>query len=211
MDKVASAIFCGQVYYEIYTPERTGRKDVVDKLHDTLVNLFACVLELLATSTDLSSNTAVQFCRAVFDPIDTKPSAMLSDLQSHERDLAKIADTCEITAYARQEVRLKKYLEEAEGSLKKVRHNVDQVLQRVSEQERRSLLEWISTVQYGRHHDEIEERRRQDTGNWLIENEKFREWMDSPSSSALWLQGSRECFSPDHGYTAYLRECSRHW
>jgi hypothetical protein len=26
VDKVAGAIFSGQVYYEIYNPERTGRK-----------------------------------------------------------------------------------------------------------------------------------------------------------------------------------------
>jgi hypothetical protein len=32
------------------------------------------------------------------------------------------------------------------------------------------------------------------TGDWLIEHPKFCEWMDSPASSALWLQGSREIY-----------------
>jgi hypothetical protein len=162
----------------------------VDKLHNTLVDLYACTLELLATSTDLSSNTAVQFCHAVID--SKKPSGKLSELQSREQNLAAAVTRCESTAHARQEAELKKFLQEADETRNKISHNVEQVLQWVSEQERRSLLEWISTVQYGRHHDEIEERRRPGTGNWLIEHERFCEWVDSPSSSILWLQGSRK-------------------
>lgn len=193
-------MFCGQVYYEIYTPDRTGREDVVNKLHDTLVDLYACVLDLLVTSTDLSSNTAVQFCRAVFDT--KKPSAKLSELQGLEQDLAAAAVKCEITAHACQDDIVKKYLQEAEDSLRTINRNVEQVLQWVSEHERRSLLEWISTIQYGRHHDEIEEKRNPNTGDWLIQHPKFCEWMESPKSGALWLQGSREFYLFRTEYTS---------
>lgn len=189
---MAGAIFCGQVYYEIYTPKRTGRKEVVSKLHDKLVELYACVLELLAISSDLSSNTAVQFCRAIFD--SKKPSTKLSELQGLEQDLEMAANKCEITAHARQDDVVKNYLQEAEDSLRIINRNIEQVLQRVSEYERRSLLEWISTIQYGRHHDEIEEKRNPNTGDWLIQHPKFCEWMESPKSGALWLQGSREFY-----------------
>lgn len=61
---------------------------------------------------------------------------MLSVLQSHEHDLAYIAEKCETTAHARQEVKLEKYLEESEDSLQKIEHDVNQILQSVSEQER---------------------------------------------------------------------------
>jgi hypothetical protein len=131
--------FCGQVYYEIYTPERTGRDDVVNKLHDTLVDLYACVLDLLATSTDLSSNTAVQFCRAVFDT--KKPFAKLSELQGLEQNLARAVNKCEITAQACQDHLVKDYLQDAADCLRSINHSVEQVFQLVSEQERRSLLE----------------------------------------------------------------------
>lgn len=173
------------------------------------MELYACVLELLAKSTNLSSNTAVQFCRAVFDP--KKPSEMLSELQSLEQDLATASQKCEITAHARQEAEFKEYLQEAEDCLHIISRNMEQVLQWASEQQRRDLLQWISTIQYGRHHDEIEERRRPDTGDWLIKHEKFREWIDSPSSSVLWLQGSREFYYPHIQRTAQLRECSWYW
>ncbi|KAJ5963671.1 Aldehyde dehydrogenase C-terminal [Penicillium vulpinum] len=188
IDKAAGAIFCGQVYYEIYSPERTGRKDVVDKLHDAIAALYGCVLELLATSSDLSSNTAVQFCQAIFDP--TKPSGMLVELERLEQELAAAAGKCEDTAHAHQEVTLRSYLQEAQNSLNRITHHMEHVFQWVNDKERRDLLEWVSDIHYGRHHDEIEERREPDTGDWVVQDGRFREWMDSPSSSTLWLQGS---------------------
>jgi hypothetical protein len=190
VDKVAGAIFSGQVYYEIYNPERTGRKDVVDRLYNAIVMLYGCVLQLLVTSSDLSSNTAVQFCQAVFDT--AKPSGMLLELERLEQELATAAGKCEETAHAHQEVIFKDYLQEAEKSLKRITRHMEHVFLWVDNQERRDLLEWISDVQYGRHHDEIEERREPGTGDWLVQDERFRDWMDSSLSSTLWLQGSRE-------------------
>lgn len=190
VDKVAGAIFCSQVYYEIYNLERTGRKDVVDRLHDAIVALYGCVLELLVTSSDLSSNTAVQFCQSVFDT--TKPSGMLLELERLEQELATAAGKCEDTAHAHQEVIFKDYLQEAQNSLNGITRHMEHVFQWVNDQERRDLLDWVSDIQSGRHHDEIEERREPGTGGWLVQDERFHEWMDSPSSSTLWLQGSRE-------------------
>ncbi|OQE91830.1 hypothetical protein PENNAL_c0008G02558 [Penicillium nalgiovense] len=188
VDKVAGAIFCSQVYYEIYNLERTGRKDVVDRLHDAIVALYGCVLELLVTSSDLSSNTAVQFCQSVFDT--TKPSGMLLELERLEQELATAAGKCEDTAHAHQEVIFKDYLQEAQNSLNGITRHMEHVFQWVNDQERRDLLDWVSDIQSGRHHDEIEERREPGTGGWLVQDERFHEWMDSPSSSTLWLQGS---------------------
>ncbi|KAJ5524013.1 Aldehyde dehydrogenase C-terminal [Penicillium frequentans] len=180
IEKVTEAIFCGELYYGIYTLERTGRADVVIKLHDTLVGLYSCVLELLVKSSDLSSNTAVQFCRAIFDP--SKPSEMLTSLEAKEKALQVAAERCEITAHALLDEALKVYLQAAQSSL-------DQVIQWINEEERRELLEWVSTVPYGLHHEEIEDRRSLETGDWLFQHEKFRTWMDSSSASILWLQG----------------------
>lgn len=170
-----------------------------------------CVLDILATSA-LSSNTAVQFCHSVFD--SKKPSETLSDLQTQEQNLATVAAKCEITAHARQDADVKKYIEETDNVLANITRNLEQVLQLVSEQERRSLLDWISNVQYGRHHDEIEEKRRSGTGDWLIQHEKFCEWIDSPESGVLWLQGSRKSgksFIYRKTICSLTSLTSRHW
>lgn len=67
VDKTAAAIFRSQVYYDVYTLERTHKADAVQHLHDQMVELYQCILKLLAKSSDLASNTAVQFCRAIFE------------------------------------------------------------------------------------------------------------------------------------------------
>lgn len=98
------------------------------------------------------------------------------------------AERCEITAQALSDETWKSYLQAAQSSL-------DQVIQWVNEAERRELLEWVSKIQYGLHHEEIEDRRSLETGDWLFEHKVFRTWMNSPSSSVLWLQGSRGFFA----------------
>ncbi|KAJ6110902.1 Aldehyde dehydrogenase C-terminal [Penicillium sp. IBT 16267x] len=181
VDKVAEAIFCGELYYGIYTLEKTGKVDVVTKLHDALVDLYSCVLELLVKSLDLSSNTAVHFCQAIFDP--QKPSQMLANLEAKKKTLQAAAERCEITAHAVSDETWKIYLQTAQNSL-------DQVIQWINEEDRRELLEWVSKVRYDRHHEQIEEHRSPETGHWLFQHKKFRTWMDSSSPSVLWLQGS---------------------
>ncbi|OQD95096.1 hypothetical protein PENSOL_c022G06704 [Penicillium solitum] len=150
--------------------------------------MYGCALELLATSSDLSSNTAVQFCQAIFDP--KKPSDMLLKLEKLEQELAKAAGKCEDTAHAHQEATFKSYLQEAQDSLNRITRHMEHVFQWVNDQEWRELLEWVSNFQYGRHHDEIEERREPNTGDWLVQDKRFCDWMNSPSDSTLWLQGS---------------------
>ncbi|KGO61281.1 NACHT nucleoside triphosphatase [Penicillium expansum] len=183
VDRVSSAIFRAEVYYEIYTLERTQRADVVQKLHDAMVDLYGCVLELLAKSSDLSSRTAIQFCHAIFDT--QKPSGILSQLEEYEQALQTNAEYCEITANAHEDDSLKEYLQEAQLFLK----NFEQYMLIIDNYDREQLMEWVSKVRYGRHFDEIEEKRSPETGNWLIEHTHFQDWIKSPSSNILWLQG----------------------
>lgn len=158
----------------------------MEKLQDAIVSLYSCILELLAKSSDLSSNTAVQFCRAMFEI--NKPSGFLSELRNQERYLQQAAESCEIMARARQDDKLRGYLQEVQVVLE----HFEQYMQVVNGDQRRELLEWISNIKYGSHFDDIEYTRSPDTGGWLVEHEKLQAWLNSPSSQILWLQGFRE-------------------
>ncbi|KAH8586045.1 hypothetical protein B0O99DRAFT_586459 [Bisporella sp. PMI_857] len=74
--------------------------------------------------------------------------------------------------------------------------NVDQTtlivdsFERVNDEERFKILEWISPIQYGKHHDTVKEARTSNTCEWLLQDERFRNWEDASSSVILWLQGS---------------------
>jgi hypothetical protein len=133
----------------------------------------------------------------------------LLELERLEQELATASGKCEDTAHAHQEVIFKDYLQEAQKSLNRITRHMEHVFQWVNDQERRDLLEWVSDIQYGRHHDEIEERREPGTGDWLVQDERFREWMVSPSSSTLWLQGSRES-AQSSKYSISLTKASWH-
>ncbi|TEY50790.1 hypothetical protein BOTCAL_0272g00020 [Botryotinia calthae] len=181
-EKVAQAMFLGQLYSNIYTQERTGDSDVIANLRKATVDVYVCVLTLLAKSFDLSSNTVTQFCRSMFE--DHKPSGILSDLATQKSALDKAAGLCEVTAKALQDKDFRNLLQATELFQR-------QYFQTINENDQRNIRDWVSKVPYASHRRNIEERRKKDTGDWLIQHEEFLDWILSPSSKVLWLQGSQ--------------------
>ncbi|GAB1320797.1 NACHT domain-containing protein [Madurella fahalii] len=74
--------------------------------------------------------------------------------------------------------------------------NIDQTrllldnFERVDNEERRRILEWVSPILYGKHHNTVKEARTAGTCEWLLRHKKFQEWERTSSSVVLWLQGS---------------------
>lgn len=62
----------------------------------------------------------------------------------------------------------------------------------ITEKERESFLDWISTFDFEKVHDSIYAKRHEGTGDWLIQTEEFRTWFSSSKSSLLWCYGKRE-------------------
>ncbi|KAK9425528.1 putative NACHT domain-containing protein [Seiridium unicorne] len=52
------------------------------------------------------------------------------------------------------------------------------------------ILEWISPILYGKHHNTITDARTEGTCEWILQHEKFQEWENAESSVVLWLHGS---------------------
>ncbi|QRD90698.1 ankyrin repeat-containing protein [Aspergillus flavus] len=186
VENVTRVIYSGQIYKSIYKLDKAG-VEPTSRLYDVLVELYNFILELVIKSTDVSSNTAVQFLKSVFDP--KKASDMLCTLRDHESRLADAVRVCEATAQANLDSLLRIKLEDAHMALVGVTHRIENVVQRMDDQERDKLLSWISDIKYGNHHDHVVERRTPETGTWLIRHETFREWRDSASSGILWLRG----------------------
>ncbi|KAB8276381.1 hypothetical protein BDV30DRAFT_224408 [Aspergillus minisclerotigenes] len=181
VENVTRVIYSGQIYEYIYTLDKAG-VEPTSRLYDVLVELYNFILELLIKSTDVSSNTAGQFLKSVFDP--EKASDMLCTLRDHESRLADAVRVCEATAQANLDSLLRIQLEDAHMALVGVTHRIENVVQRMDDQERDKLLSWISDIKYGNHHDHVVERRTPETGTY------------SASSGILWLRGY-----PDTGKT----------
>lgn len=189
VENVTRVIYSGQIYESIYKLDKAG-VEPTSRLYDVLVEIYNFILELVIKSTDVSSNTAVQFLKSVFDP--EKASDMLCTLRDHKSRLADAVRVCEATAQANLDSLLRIQLEDAHMALVGVTHRIENVVQRMDDQERDKLLSWISDIKYGNHHDHVVERRTPETGTWLIRHETFREWRDTTSSGILWLRGYRE-------------------
>ncbi|KAF2785832.1 hypothetical protein K505DRAFT_330763, partial [Melanomma pulvis-pyrius CBS 109.77] len=55
--------------------------------------------------------------------------------------------------------------------------------------ERSAFLSWVSDIDFEEVHQTIYARKHKDTGDWLIKESKFHQWMQSPRSSLLWCNG----------------------
>ena len=60
-----------------------------------------------------------------------------------------------------------------------------------SREERKEILQWLSTIPYKSHHRVISEKILTDTGSWLMNDPRFTGWMNSSVTSVLWLHSSR--------------------
>jgi hypothetical protein len=60
---------------------------------------------------------------------------------------------------------------------------------RIVGEKRRKILEWVSIINIAAHHDEAKKSRSEGTGAWLFEDKSFEDWVESESSSIMWLHG----------------------
>lgn len=58
--------------------------------------------------------------------------------------------------------------------------------------ERTKILQWLSEVEYQKHHWNAKEGRIDRTGEWLLRRQEFQEWQVSSVSTILWLHGIRK-------------------
>lgn len=188
VEKIVRIVNRGRVYELVYTQDNTP-EDALQILQSALVELYKASLELLANATHLfSKNTAKRTIHAILNPDET--SDILSTLAERETDLGYDAQACESRSRAAVDVRLTELLRGLDAPLTRVDQGVCALLERVNEKERLEILEWISAIPYGKHHNGVKEARTPDTCEWLLRHEKFREWEDTSSSVILWLRGT---------------------
>ncbi|KAH6983522.1 hypothetical protein BKA56DRAFT_549075 [Ilyonectria sp. MPI-CAGE-AT-0026] len=93
---------------------------------------------------------------------------------------------CELSSRANME-ELLKLAAEFHGFMQ---DQVASILTQMGEKDHIEILEWISRVPYGKHHETVKSARTDGTGEWLLNHMKFSEWESKDSSAILWLQGS---------------------
>ncbi|KAJ5362328.1 hypothetical protein N7541_003172 [Penicillium brevicompactum] len=181
----------GQVYEQVYLPQaRDAPLDGVQKgLESSLLQIYTTSLDLLAQSGDLfSAGTAKRTLEAIVNP--GKVSDSVSGLGKQEDELLRDVQACESKRGAAADERTNAMLEALNAPMTRIDEGVSRLLQRMDESDRIEMLEFISPIPFGKHHDNIKEERVDGTGEWLIQNTEFRNWEESRSSGLFWLHGS---------------------
>ncbi|OCK73445.1 hypothetical protein K432DRAFT_420720 [Lepidopterella palustris CBS 459.81] len=111
------------------------------------------------------------FLRQQWEPFETGFAPIKADMQHHMDVLLHSAQALQlnINREAKQERRQLKLQE--------------------NKKERESFLDWISTIDFEKIHDDIYIKKHEGTGDWLIRTQEFRTWFSSPKSSLLWCHG----------------------
>lgn len=109
------------------------------------------------------------------DHIETRTASVQSMLDSEFYDLQKI-----LAEISQPIVRITDQISALEDNLK--------------EEERLKIFGWLSTVPYVSHHRGKIKTLLPGSGQWLLQKPQFIKWMNSSSSSILWLHGVSNSF-----------------
>lgn len=92
--------------------------------------------------------------------------------------------------------KLKQFLDDMSTPVSRMESRVDALCERFDSSEREAerlrILGWVSSILYEEDHYFASEGRTTGTGEWLLQDERYRKWRTSNASEILWLHGDRE-------------------
>ncbi|KAA8894567.1 hypothetical protein FN846DRAFT_999693 [Sphaerosporella brunnea] len=192
LEKTACLMDRCAAYESLYLkPEITASKT----LENSLLRLYVAILEYLAKAIKTSKDNLIQ---AVFTTEEL--TGYLEKVEGLEKTVKYDSDVAEAEyrTFVDKELIAKldgKHHDQTlrmvlkELSLTNLRSKMDIMHHMIEASDRLNILEWISTIPYLSHHQQISEKRLKDTGQWLLERNEYREWRSSSSSKLLLLRG----------------------
>jgi hypothetical protein len=164
-------------------------KEALDNFHAALIELYAAILRLIALNCRLfDRNTSMRALHAVFNPDEI--SDYLAKCEKSEMQVEIEAQNCERMRSQEADAKTQELLESLRTPILRTDERVSSLLERVGNKERLKMLDWVSNVLYGKHHDTVRDQRTKDTCEWILRHKRYVEWQDASSSGALWLRGT---------------------
>ncbi|KAJ5842111.1 hypothetical protein N7534_011941 [Penicillium rubens] len=187
-EKVVRVISRGQVYESVYLRNKPATDSLSKNLQSALTTIYTTSLDVLAESASLfSKSTAARTLEAIFNP--GKVSGSISAISEQEDDLLRDVSACEVRRSANADDSMIEMLNALNAPMKRVDENIQHLLQNMDEEQRIKMLEWISSIPFGKNHNNVKEKRTPGTGEWLLQTDEFATWEQS-DSPIFWLQGS---------------------
>ncbi|KAK5989805.1 hypothetical protein PT974_08066 [Cladobotryum mycophilum] len=186
----------GQLYELLYNANSTDEV-ILSNFHNALLDLYVAAIDLLAQSETLfSERLAKQTFHAMVKPDGARD--LVSGIFKKEQKLALEVQSCEASRSARASDQqkegaeaLKNQLHQLTSPINRIDNGVSKLLKAIDKAEREKLLDFISSEMFGKGHSTISESRTENTGQWLLQNQDFKAWLEIPTSSTLlWLKGT---------------------
>lgn len=175
----------------------------VTRLKSSLTMLYAAVLKYLAKAKHyFEQSTPLRIIKgSLVSKRDIKElSESIVAAQSRVNDYAAILDaeySTEILesvttlnrAHEDKYKRLKALLEDIDAPIKRVSRQLQNIEDNLESKRRAEILMWLSPEPYIAHHNQNRRDVLTGTGQWLLKDSTYKQWMEDSSSSLIWLHG----------------------
>lgn len=222
VEKITSVIGRCHIYEAFYLKREQSKQEqwrqAVLGLTSALVSLYATMLSFLGSAIRAyHRGTISRTLRAILNPVEV--IGFLNKCQILENDVAREVDNCERIHSRRTQTnseeqiqKLERILASLQTPILRIDSRVASVCERMNSSERVRMLEWISGICYEENHFFARQGRTSGTGEWLLQDKRYREWRASSASVILWLHGDREYHGvPVRGKLFLTMRNSRCW
>lgn len=154
--------------------------NLYDQFSDTIVAVYAAVLDLLGKAVEYFKETAAdRFFKAPFRSVN---EGSRDQILAKDAELVKLASLADADRLANIETQVLRMADLSLVALKQVGENlyVD-------------VLRWISTLEYPRYHADHSTARSLGTCQWLLQHSEFLTWESSSTCSLFLLYGIPGC------------------
>lgn len=187
-----------KVYQTIRVPPEPSeiQAECFDRLKSDFVALYTAILRyLIRAHRLLSLNKGRRAVEAILKP--KLVENMSIEIEKLAKDLEKQYWVCKLCTGQQDFENIEAQIQDLAAPLSRLDDQVANFLQSVSEGDQLKVLEWFSSIPFGSHHRSVSDQRTKNTGQWLLQHAKLKEWHDASYSAVLLLHGARK-FSPIH-------------
>ncbi|KAF8865087.1 hypothetical protein BDZ45DRAFT_580955, partial [Acephala macrosclerotiorum] len=176
---------------ELLYLEPAGSIDEIG-FEEALIGLYVAILKFECSAIRFhGTNTAKRILSGV---IPTSSSVeedfkKITEAQASVDSCAKLIDVKRKFSSSDNHTRLERILRELEGPIVRSASMLQDYADSMKEREREKLLQWLSTIQYKKHHKVKRNEHLEGSCAWLLESREYIEWKKSSASSILWLHG----------------------
>ena len=128
-------------------------------------------------------------------------SSFFEAAEQHETNIDRSANACEglaahedrgrnLETHKRLEC-LESLLNDFKDPLDRIQLGISYVYTQIEHSKQSDVLRWISSIAYEDDHYTARRDRTVDSGQWLLQDDRFLDWWQSESSSIMWLHGLR--------------------